>query len=69
MEPRDGSRPLTVAGAATYLSVCSLHQPGPMALENTENPWFPGDEEGPTSGQDLSAKGESLIRKRLLNTP
>ena len=22
-----------------------------------ENPWFPLDEEGPTSGQDLSAKG------------
>lgn len=42
----------------------------PYGLGGTqENPWFPGDEEGPTSGQDLSAKGESFNRKRLLNTP
>jgi len=62
--------PLTVAGAATYLSLCSLHQPSPMALE--EHGKIPGSHETKRDlpqGRISRPKGESLIRKRLLNTP
>ena len=63
--------PLTMGEAATYLSVCSLRQPSPAALEgHGKIPGETRDKEEPTSGQGLSAKQKgSLLRKRLLNTP
>lgn len=58
VEPRDSSAP-SHRGRSCHLPFCLFSSPAwPYGLGGTqENPWFPSDEEGPTSGQDLSAKG------------